>query len=324
MELILRTNVFLLVMLTMVVACTSIHAPASSTTRANGVNGPGKVPLMYGTNLALFDSRDQIVNDRLSQQVLRSANVPIVRMPFRSARGAAFEKKALEAIRYIGAIPVVIIHGPPDASALADDRQLLALVQRVFGNSLVYVEFGNETDLVDEDIMSYVVAWNTVVSALKAMAPTYRFIGPAASYPKAADLATFTRLATPRPDALSWHEYACHGQDSDEDCIARLSDWRSHLHSVNQAVQAATGATAPIMITEWNLDDRMNARSESAEFMRAWTARALQTLIDSEADGVIAALQYCVANNGMFNLIDEAGSLTPQGQTFFRMVRTSR
>jgi hypothetical protein len=68
----------------------------------------------------------------------------------------------------------------------------------------------------------------------------------------------------------------------------------------------------------------MNGRSESAEFMRAWTARALQTLIDSEADGVIAALQYCVANNGMFNLIDEAGSFTPQGQTFFRMVRTSR
>ncbi|PZR87315.1 MAG: hypothetical protein DLM67_22400 [Candidatus Nephthysia bennettiae] len=303
----------------MTLACGQVPAQGGQPAAApRPANTPGAPSSIFGTNLALFDGTDQVINSRATQQLLKGANVPMVRMPFRSGQGAAFEERALEAIRYMDAIPVVIVHGLEDPSALTDDRQLIALVQRFFADTLVYVELGNEQDLVDSNVMSYVNEWNRVVPVLKAMAPTYRFIGPAVSFPNTAFLATFTRLANPRPDAISWHEYACHSQDSDATCLAYLAHWSAHVKSVNQAVQAALGTTLPIMITEWNLDDKLNARSESPKFMREWTARALQTLAKSRSEGVVAALQYCAANNGNFNLVDSAASWTPQGQAFIQ------
>jgi hypothetical protein len=58
-----------------------------------------------------------------------------------------YELQALLSIQHIGAIPLVIIHGPNDPNALVADRHAIALIQRVFGEDTVYVELGNEADL---------------------------------------------------------------------------------------------------------------------------------------------------------------------------------
>src|SRR5437660_514942 len=119
-------------------------AQSAQPTAPDTIKTPSRPSSIFGTNMALFDGTDQIVNSRATRQLLKEANVPMMRMPFRSAQGAPYETKALQTIRYIGAVPVVIVHGFMDPAAIADDRQLIALVQRVFGDSLVYVEFGNE------------------------------------------------------------------------------------------------------------------------------------------------------------------------------------
>jgi hypothetical protein len=275
-------------------------------------------PLIFGTNMALYDSSDQLLNSMASLQLLKHADVPIIRMPFRSPRGNISEVKALRAIQFIGAIPLVIVHGPTDPNALADDRQLIQLVGNIFGTGLVYVEFGNEPDLAGVDAQGYAASWNAVIPTLKAMAPTYKFIGPSTSTFDPSYLATLDKFANPRPDANSWHEYVCTPNSSDEDCLARLADWTTHILQINNAVSAAIGTAVPLMITEWNLDASVDPRVADQSFMRAWTARALQTLAANTTNGLIGAMQYCVASNEKFNLIDPANSLTPEGQVFFQ------
>lgn len=318
-----RVAGILLVAVFVTAACAQLPARIGNAVAANTGSTQNRPPLILGTNLALFDSTDQVLSQPASQRLLKRARVPIIRMPFRSSQGEIWEVEALRAIQFIGAIPLVIVHGPADPNALADDRQLMALVRGVFGNGTVYVEFGNEPDLAGIDVRRYIASWNTVVPALKAMAPTYRFVGPAMSGADSTYIATFETFANPRPDALSWHEYVCQPGDSDEYCIAHLDDWTAHIEKINQTVRSATGATVPTMITEWNLDAKLDGRFGNPSFMRLWTARALQTLAANQANGLSAAMQYCVSNCHQFNLVDATGSLTAQGQVFFQLLARS-
>jgi len=277
-----------------------------------------RLPLIYGTNMSLYDTSDQMTNNIATQQLLRHERVPIIRMPSRDILSDAYVVQALQAIKSIGAIPLVIVHGANDPNALADDSHLITLVQSVFGDQIVYVEFGNEPNLAGNDVTTYTRAWNQVIPHLKSMAPTYKFVGPVTSDPNAAYIATFDALASPRPDANSWHEYACAPGDPDESCMAHLASWTTHVQGISRAVRAAIGTTLPLMITEWNLDADPDPRYANARFIQAWTTQALQTLAANEPNGLIAAMQYCATNNAMFQLIDRGNHLAPEGQAFFQ------
>jgi hypothetical protein len=279
--------------------------------------------LIYGTNLSLYDTNDQVVDSPTARRLLKQVHMPIIRMPFRFSLSDAYEVQALRAIQDIGAIPLIILHGPIDPNALNDDRHLLALAQGVFGNHTVYVEYGNEADLAGFDVWRYTASWNVVVPVLKAMAPTYKFVGPVTFQPDPAYIATFDKYADPRPDANSWHEYVCYPNSSDAYCLAHLADWTTDIQQTNAAVRAAIGTTLPIMITEWNLDAAPDARYMSSDFMRTWTARALQTLAANVPDGMMAAMQYCVTNNPNFSLIDGSNIPTAEGQTLFQMLASA-
>lgn len=313
----------LLVSVLVTAACAQLPVRIENARVRSTATTHATASLIFGTNLALFDSTDQVLKHPASQRLLKRAQVPIIRMPFRTSQGDVWEVEALRAIQYIGAVPLVIVHGPTDPNVLADDRRLIALVRGVFGDGSVYVEFGNEPDLAGIDVRRYIASWNAVIPALKAMAPTYRFVGPTLSSPDPAYLATFVRLANPRPDALSWHEYVCHSRDSDEYCMAHLDDWTAHIQGINQAVLAATGTTVPIMVTEWNLSDKPDARFANPSFMHAWTERALETLAANQPNGLLAAMQYCVTNCPQLNLVDSSDSLTPEGQVFFEALARS-
>jgi hypothetical protein len=282
-----------------------------------------RLSLIYGVNLSLYDTNDQIVNTYTTQQLLRQKRVPIIRMPFRIELPDAYEVRALQAIKAIGAIPLVIIYGPPDPNALADDRHLISLVQSVFSDDMVYVEYGNEADLAGVDVSHYTDSWNATIPYLKAMAPTYKFIGPVNFEHNPAYVATFDKYAKPPPDLNSWHEYACHPQDSDAACVSHLADWTMHIQQTNEAVQAAIGVTVPIMITEWNLDAVADPRYSNASFIQAWTSEALRTLNENRARGLRAALYYCATNHPSFSLIESANHLTPQGQAFFQSLENA-
>ena len=78
------------------------------------------------------------------------------------------------------------------------------------------------------------------------------------------------------------------------------------------------------MITEWNLDPQQDPRYTDAAFIQPWMTKALQTLEANAANGLYAAMQYCVTNNQGFNLIDGQNSLTPQGEVFFRSLAAVR
>ncbi len=285
--------------------------------RAASSATPHPTPLLYGANMALFDGHDQMLQNTGSQQLLKQQGMAIIRMPFRSGMADSVEVQALQTIKNIGAAPLIIVHGAVDTNVTQDDIHEIQLAQSVFGSSVVYVEFGNEEDLAGVNVSKYTAAWNATVPKLKALAPTYKFIGPVNFQYNPSYIATFDRNASPRPDFNSWHEYVCNTSESDSYCLTHIANWSTHVTLTNQAVQAAIGTTLPIMITEWNLDPQQDPRYSNSTFMRQWTQTALNTLSANTAYGVVAAMQYCATNNQGFNLIDGNNQPTAEGQTLF-------
>lgn len=292
------------------------HAASSPTPHAS--------PPLFGANMALFDSHDQLLQNAATQQLLKQQGMAIIRMPFRSTLPDDVEVAALQSIKNVGAAPLVIVHGATDANVTQDDAHLLQLTQSVFGSSTVYVEFGNEEDLAGVDVTRYTAAWNATVPKLKAMAPTYKFIGPVNFQYNPGYIATFDKNASPRPDFNSWHEYVCNTSESDSYCLSHIANWSTHIAQTNQAVQAAIGSLIPIMITEWNLDPQQDPRYTNSAYMRQWTQSALDTLVANSVNGVVAAMQYVATNNQGFDLIDANNQPTAQGQTLFAALAQAR
>ena len=304
--------------------CGGLAADASGlATSAANVATPS-APLTYGVNLSMYDTQDTVVNDTNVQTTLRNEGVPIIRMPFRYTLSDEYELQAMRAIRAMNAVPLLILHGPTDPNMLADDFHLLTLAISVFHQDTVYVEFSNEPELAGVNAKEYAAAWNSVIPCLKHIAPTYKFVGPANAFYNPDYVATFDRLASPRPDFNSWHEYACANSDSDDACLRYVDRWTEHISGMNQAVKAAVGKQIPLMITEWNLDDRPDPRYQQTAFIQEWTAKALATLAANRANGLFAAMQYCVTNNPNFSLINSSGSYTPAGQAFFTSLQQAR
>ncbi len=291
---------------------TAAHASLSST--------PSQI---YGTNLGLYDTNDQVVNNLATQQFLRDARVPVIRIPYRASLGDDYYVKALRAVQSIGAIPLVIVNGPKHANPLADDLHILPLVQSVFGSGTVWIEYGNESDLGNINAAQYTASWNSVIPQLKAMAPSYKFIGPVLASFNASYLSTFDSTANPRPDANSWHDYACSASNTNQQCLDNLAKWTTHIQMAAQISQQATGTAIPSMITEWNLDPFRDSRFSDSTFMRTWTSLALQTLAMNTSNGLVAATQYCATNNGQYRLLDATNTPTPQGGVFFQALQAS-
>ena len=111
---------------------------------------------IFGTNMGLYDGNEQMFQPA-TQAILEGWHTPVVRMPFRGSLSDGVELQALNAIKTMGATPLVIVHGAVDSTVLSDDQHLLALTAQVFGSSTVYVEYGNEEDLagVNDEINAF-------------------------------------------------------------------------------------------------------------------------------------------------------------------------
>src|SRR5437588_1903828 len=87
-------------------------APASHSTATSGtqINTPVS-PLLFGTNLGLFNNNDQVLTSSTARSLLQQMHMHIIRMPLRSSLSEATEIAAAQTIKSLGAIPLVVLHG---------------------------------------------------------------------------------------------------------------------------------------------------------------------------------------------------------------------
>ena len=280
-------------------------------------------PLLFGTNLGLFDNKDQVINSTETQTLLQQIHTQIIRMPVRHSLSNATEIQAAQDIKNMGAIPLVVLHGASTPTSLADDSIIIHDMNTIFGKSIVYYEFGNEEDyFAGIDATTYTNAWNKTVPQLKKLALNGHFIGPVNYQYTRSYLITFLQNAQPRPDEISWHEYTCSKKDPAASCLANIDHWTTHIANARDAMQTIIGTVLPIMITEWNFAPDLqientgkvlaDGKNENTTFMAAWTTKALQTLA---ANRIFASMQYSCTNTAI-PLVDGNNTITTQGTTF--------
>jgi hypothetical protein len=272
-------------------------------------------PLLFGTNMGLFNSNDQVLTSATTRSLLQQMHTRIIRMPVRSTLSEATEIAAAQMIKSIGAIPLVVLRGAVDATVLADDSRIVNDMNNIFGNNLVFYEYGNEEDLLGVDVTGYTASWNAVVPQLKHIALQGQFVGPVNFQYNRTYLTTFLQHANPRPDEVSWHEYTCDDSWSSQICISHIANWTNHFNDARSAMTAAIGTALPIMITEWNYAPNAvpnDGKNNDSAFMSTWTSTALQTLA---ANRIYASMQYSCTNTAI-PMISSGNAPTVQGLAF--------
>jgi hypothetical protein len=284
---------------------------------------------VHSVNLGLFSTNgEQFCDNTGTQNIVKTHHVPYIRMPFRDGVSDAYDRKCLQAIQAVGALPLVIVHGACVSGDpfTPDDHWLKTDVQPIFGSAPVLVEYGNEEDFTCNGgggitIQAYTTSWNSVVPRLKAAFPAYKYVGPVFFQSNPTDMQTFVGTANPTPDYVSWHEYACGVSDSNAVCNQAIPNWAQHVTDNNQAMKNAIGKTLPIIISEWNLDPQdppPDPRYSDPSFIKPWMRSALKEWHTLTSSGVFLAMIYLLDNHGDdFQLINADNTLTPEGQVFF-------
>lgn len=310
-------------LLLVLAGCTAITAPRTAQTQTpTPTNKQPPSPLLFGTNLGLFNSNDQFLTSDTTRQMVQQMHIRMVRIPTRSNLPLSLTIQAAQDTKDIGAIPLIVLEGMRNAQPLQVDMQIVRAMNTIFGNSVVYYEFGNEDDWNGLPIDRYTAGWNQIIPTLKKLALNGKFVGPVSYQYSRDNLTTFLRGANPHPDAVSWHEYTCSWQDPASQCLASIDKWTTHIHDAQAVMQSISGTTLPIMITEWNYAADQSVQNngrpypdnkyDNGAFMTEWTTRALQTLA---ASGVFASMQYTVTNTAL-PLITYQNRMTAQGQVF--------
>ncbi len=269
-------------------------------------------PLLFGTNLGLFDAQDQVLNSAATRSALQQMHLKIIRMPVRASLSLATEIQAAQIIKNLGATPLVILRGQLDTGVLADDLRIVHAMNTIFGKSIVYYEYGNEEDLQGVPVDQYISSWNSVVPQLKQIALNANFIGPVNFQYDHIYLATFLQNAQPRADEISWHEYTCDDSWSTTTCISHIDRWTNHIADARATMLSVIGKQLPVMITEWNYAPNAvpnDGKNNNSAFMQTWTTHALQTLA---ANRIFASMQYSCTNTAI-PLVSSNGAITTQG-----------
>src|SRR5437588_9021056 len=84
---------------------------ATSTPAATPTPATTLSPLIFGTNLGLFTASDQVITSQGTQTLMQQMHVKIVRMPTRSSLTDSVNTEAAQAIKNIGAVPLVALRG---------------------------------------------------------------------------------------------------------------------------------------------------------------------------------------------------------------------
>ena len=280
-------------------------------------------PLIFGTNLALYDASDQFLTSAATRQQMKNIHISLVRMPIRSAGSAdcsgsptTWEVQAAQDIHDLGMIPMVILKFTQTDPAGAG-KCVIEKMNSIFGSDVVYYEFGNErNDVIDA--AGYTNSWNSVIAQLKQVALNGKFIGPVPSWPDTSYISYFVKNANPAPDYVSYHQYACSSSNTTSECLSKIPTYTTHLNEIKTAIAATGKPVPPIMLTEWNYDPvppNPDPRV-TASFEQQYTQAMFNELANA---GFFAVTHYVVTGSGVYQLIDSSGNLTTQGQVFGQM-----
>ncbi|GAB3431317.1 hypothetical protein [Actinophytocola sediminis] len=283
----------------------------------------------FGVNMSFYSAEDTLVTSEATQKLLRDKGVPLIRVPLRGNFDGDQEPigddlllTVMRAAQATGATPVLILRGPAagdEAFVLRENLRRIDLAKQVYGDSRVYLEFGNESDLAGVDADKYARIWNAVVPALRERAPAeYKFVGPVNSDADADYVGEFVAEAVDKPDYLSWHEYVCDkANETWDECLADIPTWARHVQEIEDRVRDELGRTLPFFISEWNVDPRYPSPAYGDEpNIKEWTTRAVAALRDL-GPLFAGAMIYTATDHGDFALIKGETTLTHQGEAFF-------
>jgi hypothetical protein len=273
-------------------------------------------PLIFGTNLGLFNDGDLFLTHKVQSEV-QQLHVQIIRFPIRNYLPNNIELQAAQIIKNLGITPLVTLSiSAPDP--VAAGRVTIQDMNQIFGNNLVYYEFGNESDLHGyRDPVKYTHYWNQVISQLKSLPVKGQFIGPVNSQSNPSYVAYFVHNAAPKPDEISWHEYTADAYTTLQQFLAGIQRWGTHIANTKAAIVANGDSVPPIFVTEWNYDSHPPYPDPrlTPQFQTQFVQAALS---EFAKDGIMGAMQYDLNTNPNYNLIDGNG-LTPAGQAFGQM-----
>jgi hypothetical protein len=291
------------------------NAAATSTAATAPVTSGSS--LLFGTNLSLQDNSDQVLTSATTRTLLQQIHIRMIRIPMRNNLSDATIIQAAQIAQNMGAVPLIILEGDQaDNTALQDDSRIIQAMNKIFGNSTVYYEYGNEEDFfLKLTAQTYTASWNRVVPQLKKVALNGHFVGPVNYQYNATYLQYFLQNAKPLPTEVSWHEYACASDWTNDICMSHIDNWTNHFASARSIMNATLGSSLPIMITEWNYTANPvtgDGKYNNDTFMAAWTAKALQNFA---ANGIFAAAQFSCTDYTI-PLVNSSNSLTAQGLTF--------
>jgi hypothetical protein len=217
--------------------------------------------------------------------------------------------------------PIFVLHTINDPKFIDQVRNLIVQMTEVEKGLqdpvLHYFEFGSEVDLQNMDVTTYTSLWNKYVPELRKLLPSARFVGPVTSRYDRNFLKTFLQQANPKPDDVSWHEYACVSSDPQSQCMAGINEWGKHITDARSVTNEVLGYTVPIMITEWNYAASVvgsDGKNNDEGFMTNWTIQAMQTLAKNQ---VAASMQYGVTS--AVPLVTKYDTISPQGNAFIKL-----
>lgn len=281
-------------------------------------SGP-KMPasrFIFGTNLSPSDEKYQTVTSQTTQDLLQQMHIQMVRIPLEKPLTEPVITQAAQGVKKLNAVPLVNLYDPFYPKSQEENSKIIKIMNKVFGQTTVYYEYGNEDDAAGISAEDYTAAWNKAVPDLKKLAPGAHFIGPATYQYSEQYFQTFLKQANPLPDEISWHEYACDAAESQQICMQRLNNWSSDISNARTTMTKILRKSLPIVISEWNYAANAKAndgKANDSRFLVNWTTKALQILSDNQ---IFASMQYSCT--GTTPLITN-DSLTPQGEAFMKL-----
>ncbi|MBO0777966.1 MAG: peptidoglycan-binding protein [Ktedonobacteraceae bacterium] len=290
----------------------SLNPPNTQKPQQPSTAPPQISSLIFGSNIDVLNDKNKSLQSGDLQAQLQNLHLQIIRVPIRPNTDQASVKRAVQFVKDQQAVLLIDLQGVLWPGAQASATQALKAVNQVFGQNPVYVEFGNEEDLQGTTAEQYVDAWNKLIPGLKQVAPQARFVGPVTFRYDQGYLTYFLQNARPLPDVVSWHEYACTVEQTNEQCLANVQNWNQHFTNARQIMTNTFQKLLPIMVTEWNYaaDARIDdGKNNNADFMSNWTKQALQVL---EKQEVFASMQFSAIDSAT-PLIASNNTLTTQG-----------
>ncbi len=281
---------------------------------------------LQGSNLGVWGvNGDGTINDSFmnnaSIRTKAGAVLGVMRFPCRSFTATQLQSIA-NAIRNAGIEPLAILTAKNQSTAL---MQVNALK-----DSVTYFEFGNENNYFDGwSGATYASHWTSDIPVLRAAAPSAKFGGPVVSHFDASGSAYIRDFlnaikgnSSLRPDFISAHVYAEHGEDtSNQAVLDKVSNqWGPGIDKIKSDVQSILGVSLPLAITEWNWDaapeNTSDNRDMNSSFMHDFTFKVLDTF---KARGVWMSCQYdfsAGAGGGYLDMVTTGGVSKPQYNEF--------